>query len=283
MVPTVFCAEGYSLDGLGGCLPEGEVGVGRPSGGRQRQAAAPNSSSYDSAHPMVPGSFAPKTQEGLGGRRIYVLLTVNVLVRLPKDPLGPGEYLKLPAGSVLPSWAATATFVPTKGYQVTVHRLLHLPPKGPAFMFVVAGSVMTAAASDPNVAYYAPFFRVRDSAYPCPPNHERTLAGKCAMMAFSNSSVPLETSWPSACPDGYALDNQGDCSPVVSGGRPSKSLLVAVGDNTSAVAARAGVSVESLVAANPELPRVVVGDRAVFAVLREGMSLNLPLDRRGHG
>jgi len=58
------------------------------------------------------------------------------------------------------------------------------------------------------------------------------------------------------------------------------SVQVRPGENTSAIARRVGLSAAALLTANPTMPRVLVGDRPVFAALSVGAHLQLPADYR---
>ena len=63
-------------------------------------------------------------------------------------------------------------------------------------------------------------------------------------------------------------------SPAPTG--PRKLATVQAGETTSDVARRYGVTTAALVAANPQLPLVIVGGQQVFARLSVGMLLALP-------
>jgi len=198
--PTVFCAEGFALDGLGNCLPT-SPGVGAPV----RSVLAPSPQKRTSSQGF---SSCPAGQAYNAARGGCFPLT-------PTPPLP-----TCPGGSHYSSASKTC---------------IHDCPPGQTYDENHGGCVS-----------------------PCPPGKELNITGDCVK------------SGPKTCPIGQIF-NAIELRCVSKGG-----FLVQAGESTSAVAARAGVAVEALVAANPTVPRVLVGGRAVFAVLRERQELLLP-------
>ena len=89
------------------------------------------------------------------------------------------------------------------------------------------------------------------------------------------AGAPEPSIAPIPCSPGFfRCPKTGECTPL--GPLHRQAFTVQAGETTSAAAARAGVTADALVAANPTVPRVLVGGRAVFAALREGQELLLP-------
>jgi hypothetical protein len=238
MNATVFCAPGFALDGLGHCVPAQEgVGVaGVPGVGASRFT------------PAGPLRIAPITS------------------RIPAGgPLTPG-------GTYDSGGYHGATKEPAQN------------PTCPLGYYWNWQTTTCIPQTTPGAATWEPSGPVVGARYwtACPHGtHRDPVSSKClpneisGLVYDTNRGVNAPVQW--SCPPGTYWDpNLAKCVPGNIGDLIYQTNLVQAGENTSMVAERLGTSVEALVAANPELPRVMVGGRAVFAMLREGQTLRLP-------
>ena len=306
--PTVFCAEGFALDGLGNCLPT-SPGVGAPvrsvlapspqkRTSSQGFSSCPAGQAYNAARggcfPLTPTPPLPTCP---GGSH-YSSASKTCIHDCPPgqtydenhggcvSPCPPGKELNI-TGDCVKSGPETCPI----GQIFNAIELRCVSQCAPSEIYDIYSGCVPACPKGFSLNVTG------DCVSNCPKGFEENVTGDCVKVGVHGAfairqgeaysvgaprpTQPQRAGLSCRTPNGTpgVIGTDGHCRPSQDWGgyKGSKGgFLVQAGESTSAVAARAGVAVEALVAANPTVPRVLVGGRAVFAVLREGQELLLP-------